>query len=521
MMMMNFGMLFMMSMLMGGVSDTLDVIPSDEYWRIKNVQVTDDVLLAELAPAPAAGDISKLIDDLGEADAAVRDAAAAKIRAMGVGVIAQLQKATDADNPEIAARARKLIADVQNGGKAQQVRKLMAIRTAGEKKSAKLLPRLKELSSSKEMFVGDYASAAVAAIEGKPYARPAGTPADVWKLPSDVRAVFHMTIRGQKVATMEDLKKIPNFGPRDPNNNNAEQAKQVLDQMMRKIIEIVDQTGNIRLEGVTIGVAGNVGDKAGYVVFMVDAQYDRVAVANVLGKLAGGKSRAVGGIDVIDLEQEFSLMFPSDRQAVMVGGPREVPKPLEAIADAFKGNQSPLKQSPEMVKLLATVDTKGPLWGAMHVTPAYRQAPLFASMEWMTLSSSATPAGGMKFRFEAKGQNDAGTREFVGMVDGGVAQMKAMFQQIGQNPEAEMEGMKEMFATMKKLTDSLKVATDPTDATRASLTGEMDAAPQSLMGSFFGFMAVGAAPMRHAGPDVEVAPAVQEKALPEPVPQPR
>lgn len=173
MMMMNFGMVFLMTMLMGGVSDVLDVIPSDEYWRIKNVQVSEASLLEELAPPPAAGDISKLVDDLGEGDAKVRDAAAAKIRAMGAGVIPQLQKATEADNPETAARARKLIADIQNGGKAQQVRKLMAIRTAGEKKLKGLLPRLTELTQSKEMFIADYAAAAVAAIEGKPYTRSA------------------------------------------------------------------------------------------------------------------------------------------------------------------------------------------------------------------------------------------------------------------------------------------------------------------------------------------------------------
>jgi hypothetical protein len=145
----SFGLLFLMSMLMGGVGDLLDLIPTDEYWRIKDVRVTEDVIRRELAAAPAAGDISALVDALGGADAAAREAAARQIRDRGPGVVPQLREAAKSDNPEVAARARRLIGEVQaGGGKARQVRKLMAIRTAGERKMAGLLPRLKELAAA-------------------------------------------------------------------------------------------------------------------------------------------------------------------------------------------------------------------------------------------------------------------------------------------------------------------------------------------------------------------------------------
>lgn len=503
MMMMNFGSVFLLTMLMGGVTDLLDVLPADEFWRIKNVQVTEQAMLSELAPAAAAGDISGLIDELGAADADAREAAAAKVRAMGLGVVPQLNKATENDNPEIAARARRLITELQNSGKAQQVRRLMAIRTAGEKKMKGLLPQLKELTASEEMFVRDYALGAIAVMEGKPHVRQLTAQADaVWKMPPDVRAVLHMSVAsGSKVATMADLANVPNIGgpPQD-----EQQKKKAIDELLRKIIEIADQTGNIRIEGATLGVAGDIGDKRGYVVVMIDGQFDRAAVADLLGKQGAGKTRAVGGIDVIDLAKEFSVMFPSDRQAVLVGGPADAEKPLEALANAFKGNQTPLKQSPEMVKLLEKIDLKQPMWGAMHVTPAYKQLPVFGSLDSLTLSGTMKQ-NLLSFRFDATGQNEASVREAVAMVSQGVAQMKAMMQQANQEPP--QAGMKPMLDSMLKLANSLKVQADPADGTKATLTGEFDAPPQMLLGALFG----GFASAGHAEPQVQefVAPNVE------------
>lgn len=523
MMMMNFGMVFLMTMLMGGVSDMLDVIPSDEYWRIKNVQVSEATLTADLAPPQPAGDIAGLVDHLGEGDPAVREAAAGKIRAMGPGAVPQLQKATESDNPEIAARARKLIADIQNGGKAQQVRRLMAIRTAGERKMVALLPRLKELAASQEMFVADYAAAAVAAIEGKAYSRPQSVLADdVWKMPADVRAVVHVSVRGQRVATMDDLNKLTVM-MRPGGNIEPEQGRQMLDQMMRKIVEIVDQTGNVRLEGITFGLSDHVGNRSGYVIAMVHAQYDRAAVANLIAQANGAKSQAIGGIDTIELQREFTLLFPTDRKMVVIGGPAESPKPLEAVAEAFRGNQAPLKQSPDMVKLLADVDTKQPMWGAVHVTDNYRQAPLLASLSTIRLSGKAEGEA-LDFRFDVTGQNEAGVREAVGMVTNGVAQAKAMLQQLNQvPPEAEMGMLKDAITTATKLMDSIKVSVDAGDATRAQMTGRLESPPQMLMAMFFGFASVGP-PMAPPPPvpgAVEDAPAVREEVKPDVRPQPQ
>ncbi|HEX8916288.1 MAG TPA: hypothetical protein VF796_28315, partial [Humisphaera sp.] len=211
----SFMTIFLFAVLSGGASDLLDAVPSDEYWKLKNVQVTPETLAAELAPAAAAADLTKLINQLGDEDPAVRDAAATKIRAAGPGALPQLERGTKHDDLEVAGRCRKLIAEMKTGGKAEQVRRLIAIRTAGERKVAALKPRLAELAKSDDAVVADYAAAAVAAIDGKPYTRPhPASGDDALSLPADMTVVAHLGVTGGRAATAEDFKQaVAGAGP--------------------------------------------------------------------------------------------------------------------------------------------------------------------------------------------------------------------------------------------------------------------------------------------------------------------
>src|SRR5688500_14836837 len=86
----------------GGSSDLLDYVPADAYWQAKHVVVTPDAMLAELKPPAAAKDVDDLIAQLGAADAATRDDAAAKIRAMGPAAVPTLRKEAASEDIEIA-----------------------------------------------------------------------------------------------------------------------------------------------------------------------------------------------------------------------------------------------------------------------------------------------------------------------------------------------------------------------------------------------------------------------------------
>src|SRR4051812_1355960 len=109
------------TMLLGGGSgnELLDIIPTDAYWKAKEVEVTATNILIELNSIKA--------DDTSKASA---------------------------------------------------VRRLMAIRTLGELKSADAVPSLKSQLESKEMFIAAYAQRALNAIEGKPTAPASGVPPD-------------------------------------------------------------------------------------------------------------------------------------------------------------------------------------------------------------------------------------------------------------------------------------------------------------------------------------------------------
>lgn len=533
----SFGILFLLSLLTGGASDLLDVIPADEYWRAKNVQVTDAFLRDELAPPPPIGDVSKLVDDLGDDQAAKRDAAADKIRAMGPAVVAPLLEAAQGGNPEVTARARRLAADVRSGGsKPTQVRKLMALRSAGERKSAALLPRLKELAATApEPFVADYAAAAVAAIEGKPYARPRPAPSvdDVWLLPAATRAVVHMDLAGSgRIATTADLtrllKSVPGIGMLPPPGGgpapaDADQAvNEQVRAMLGQVIAVAERVGNARVDGVTMGIAGDVGNNSGYVAFVVRGQYDAKAVGDYLAEVTAGpadrpppvappggkfaKREAVAGVDVIRPASSVAIELASDTHAGFVAGPGPKQMPVEELATLLKaGRPGPLKDVPEMAKLVGQIDPSLPMWGAASMTPAYRQALLFRSLDSLVLT--ARPKGqGVAVRVDAVGQNGPSVADAVAMVNQGVATAKQTLKMLF-DAMAEPE-TKRLVKVGLGVLESLKCAADAADPTQASLTAEIDAPPATLLLGMVGGVAAQRFEMRPVPPPpAQVVPA--------------
>jgi hypothetical protein len=530
----SLGVLFLFAILGGGTSDLLDVVPTDDYWRAKNVQVTEAALRAELAAAPPVGDIAQLLEALGDDVAATRDAAADKIRGMGPAVIPALAAAAKGGNPEVAGRARRLMADVRSGGsKAAQVRKLMAVRTAGEKKLAGLLPRLKELTAAPEPFVADYAAAAVAAIEGKPYARPrpAAGADDAWLLPVATRAIVHLNLAGpSQPATAAGLARLVKMMPTariqvegapppDLDKEAADQAQ----AMIAQVIAAAERVGNARLESVTMGVSGEVGNNSGFVAFVVRGQYDAKAVGDYLaeqlaapgnapagGAAVGGaadapKREALAGVDVFRPASSAAILLASNTHAGFVAGPGPKQMPVEELAGLLKaGKAGPLKDVPEMAKLVAEVDPSLPLWGAAQMTAGFRQAPLFRGLDSLLLTARAK-GDGVALRVEARGANGPAVAEAVAMVNQGVEQANAFVKPMADaltDPE-----MKKLAKVGVGALESLKCAVDAADPTKASLTVEVDAPPGALLGGLAGMVGGVRSEVRREGPPPVAPPA--------------
>ena len=132
--------LLMLLLMSGGGNDLLDYVQAKAYWQLKGVPVTAAAMTGELAPPKAEG-------------------------------------------------AKEAAAGPQTAAKAAVVRRLMAIRTLGELKDAQALAVLQPLLKSTALFEAEYAQQAIAAIEGKPFARPRTAAKqmaqDPWLLPAD------------------------------------------------------------------------------------------------------------------------------------------------------------------------------------------------------------------------------------------------------------------------------------------------------------------------------------------------
>lgn len=513
------------AMLLGGGSDLLDYVPSQDYWQAKGVaDVTADGLAKDLAPPKAVENITKLLVDLGSSKTAVREAATAKIVAMGPGVLPQLKEASKVDDPEIAHKAGELYEQINRAQKANQVRRLIAIRTLGEMKAKAAVPALQGLTKSDDPFVADYAKAALAAIDGKPYERAhAESSDDAWLMPDKTRVVWHLSFRGGKAIDMDAvLKSLPRAEAVPPGGApKGPDVAAVRKEAVGQFIQFADRVGNVRIDGVTVGVSGEVGPNQGHVVVVAHGQYDAAAVADVVGGLKDvfKDTKAVGGTTVFANENEgANVFFPSNDRAVLVGGPGGRNGggnvlPVEEMVAAVRKNAGGLKDSKDaadMAKLVKSVDTKQPMWGAMEVTPAFKQAPFLEPFDTVTLVGK--PAGDkadkLDVRFDGHGADPDKVRAAVGMVNQGLDQAK---QEMKRADEHMPQEMKAMVAMAREVVESMKCQAD---GKAASLTGTLPTGGSGmLLTSLFW---AGAARAEPIAPPPAVGPAPAPRPAPPP-----
>jgi HEAT repeat protein len=201
-------------------------------------------------------DISELIKQMGADQFRQREDAMKAIRAIGPGTIDQLRKAADGPDAEIADRAETLIKQLSGGLFTTAERRLMAIRTLGELKQREALPHLEKLLESKEPFIAEYSTAAIAAIEGKSFKRPRPTQKqrdeDLYLMPKECVFVLQagaderINISWDQILRL--LAQIPNGQER-----NAAVAK--YEKAFRTLL---GRAGNVRIDLATVCVAGQI-----------------------------------------------------------------------------------------------------------------------------------------------------------------------------------------------------------------------------------------------------------------------
>jgi hypothetical protein len=479
--------ILMTSLLSTGGNDLLDYLPTANYWKTKHVAVTVDAMTEQLRVLPPA-DISQLLEDLGSPEPAVRDKASGRIRATGLAALSALKDATKNGGPEIAAKARVLIDEIQAADKAASVRRLMAIRALGELKDPKALPILQMQAQSQELFIADYANAAIASIKGTAYSRPGATveelKSDPLILPANCGIVAQVNFGSAppKALTAENFPKVPGQDP-----------VAMLDKIAAFVLPIAEQTGNIRLQGITLGVSSKVGNDAGFAVIIARGLYDPKAVAHVLKAEAEASEQMDKGINVLKLgESKPQFVLPSGSRFIFCPAANEQENPAPAVVSAIAASASPLKGNKEISALMASIDTSLPLWGVAKVSDSYRALDLLQPFDTITLQGRLKD-GDLPFQFSAVGPKPDRVKQSVQQIQGEIKEASAALNQNGP--------MAMMTAPVRTFLDHLQVSAD---GGKASLDGTLPNPRKLPLGL----------PLLFGG-----GPMTQEPATAQPVPQ--
>ena len=299
--------------------------------------------------------------------------------------------------PAPAALAKELTSDAADSPDAlpgAKVRRLMLIRTAGEQKIKETVPALEALKSSQALFVADYASRALATINGT--AHVPGTISDA-VMESDLALLPEncgVVAQGRVIAADT---KGPGLLEMIKESTGQEMPAEALKEFNTKLVAAAELVGNVRIDAYTMGLADDVGNDTGFVVIVGRGQYDSKAVAGLLALNA--QKVEVDGVTFLQVEREFLIAFDSDDRVVVIGGPRQVAKPVGQVAPGLKNPRKP-KFGAAMTALLAKIDRAKPLWVAAVIGDAYKRAKFLQPYETITLTGGQQ---GEKTLFKAVG----------------------------------------------------------------------------------------------------------------------
>jgi hypothetical protein len=342
--------------------------------------------------------------------------------------------------------------------KPMAVRKLMCIRTLGELKDAGAAPSLKPLLESKEMFVAEYAQAALDAIDGKVPNKTSGVPPDrmkqdLYMLPEHIGAVGQVKFAPGKAMTLPK--------PKEGEENAAGgDMRSGVEQMVNSLLYVAEMTGDIRVDGVTIGVSDAIGPQQGFLEVMVRGQWDADAV-KAAWQPELPQTSVHGEVEFMGPQRGEALVaVPSNELFVITSAPNPAQILADDIGTAIKTNIGKFDGNSDLVKVIDGIDTSQPIWAAMLVSDNYRQAAQLAPFDNLTLVGKRT-ADGMKY--EAKG-----TGKDADAVKGGVDEFTSLIDQAKRELNLEVERMPSA-QTLLDFFNTIELKSDGTTATGTGL----------------------------------------------------
>ena len=450
--------MYMSMMLSTSGNDLLSYVPADAYWTSQQMSdIKTDALITMISEAkPVKADVPALIKDLGANSAKVREAAREKLAQVGPTALPQLKEAAKSEDVEVAQAAKALVEKATPKGQEAKIRRLMAIRTLGERKANEAIPALKALENSKVPFEADYARAALAAIDGKTY-----TPA----LPDAKQMAADLALLGDDVGAVVQFRALAGEPLRVAEIVDLEAAaghKDTDTQLNKSLLAAVNGIGNLRLTAFTIASSRNVSEKEGYFIVILRGQYDPQAIKDSLinrGGPDGMEEKAIDGITTVQSSkgQQVALITPSSELAVaLLGLPSQKELPVIATVAAIKSGKGKFAENKAMAALLKDVDTTSPAWAACVVGESYKKTPVLEGLETIVATMQVKP-GVVEISCIAKGSDQA-------KVDKAVKD----FNQRLQDMQKTLSKWGKYYEPLKPITDSVlgvQVAQDKLNVT--------------------------------------------------------
>lgn len=473
------------------------------YWQSRQVKVTADEMTTRLR-IKEGGDVQPLLTQLGNQRPKVREEAQKAIIEMGPGVIEQVRPLTKSEDKEVAARATEIVEQLNKCGQAPMVDRLMAIRTLGEIQYKPALAELEKLAKSKEPFVAQYALRATAAINGK--APPAiqtptakDTEADLYMLPSSCSAVGQMKFAGERAFDFPKLfDQLPKPNPKVSYAGSTQRLESLL-------TELAIRVGNFRIDAVTMGVAGDMGDKTGYVVLVGRGTYNAAAVRQaLLDSLGNHEAKTIDGVEVLQPKAAAdetrsrsdgpALILPSNERIILLAGPSLDAMPIKELAAAVKGGKGTLAENKSLGGLLAKADMTGPIWGAIVPSESYKKEKLFAPFDSILISSSCR-RGETTISATAKGADGTKVKEVVDYANDQIEKARLAM--------APMGAAMPMVKPLAEILGSLKAESSSETAT-ATASFKSESITDTAIGQTLLMIMAQMAPRQPVGPPTDV-----------------
>jgi hypothetical protein len=179
-----------------------------------------------------------------------------------------------------------------------------------------------------------------------------------------------------------------------------EQKQERLQSLTEAVLTLAERVGNMRVDGVTVGLSGDISDRSGFLVAVLRGQFDRVAFAQLVTQL-GTNAGNVDGTDVFQPDNESAMFFATDNQAIYMAAPAGTSMPLKEVVAAVKTGKAGLERAEGIRALIKAAPTDQALWLVAHTTPEIRQFPQLSGFDTATLVGRQD---GPTFQFQLSAQ---------------------------------------------------------------------------------------------------------------------